>query len=216
MQIIVKTIVDIVNGNIMKSSQQKLEKQARLELLMDRYDKELKNWARKVHISMQKVIVHMSYESHILPTGLLKVVEKVTMDSMIDFIRNSLSRKCFLQTLYHGNMDESAAKQMQEDMGKLMKKCQPMLPKSKRVRSITPGGSNAGTAIKIIEPNQGESNSAIVNTYQLGTEDGWDNLEKTCQTKVLAALIGTMYMKVETIEQLDILYLVVHRKQIRC
>ena len=204
MQIIVKTIVDIVNGNIMKSSQQKLDFQARLELLMDRYDKELKNWAEESPYKHAKgYSAYVLRKPYFLPTGLLKVVEKVTMDSMIDFIRNSLSRKCFLQTLYHGNMDESAAKQMQEDMGKLMKKCQPMLPKSKRVRSITPGGSNAGTAIKIIEPNQGESNSAIVNTYQLGTEDGWDNLEKTCQTKVLAALTGTdVYEQLRTIEQL--------------
>ena len=42
-----------------------------------------------------------------------------------------------------------------------------------------------------------------MNTYQLGSEERWDGLEKTCQTKVMAALTGSaLYEELRTVEQL--------------
>ena len=47
MQIIVKTIMEVVNGNVIQNAKLQKDFRARLELLMDRYDKELKNWAEE-------------------------------------------------------------------------------------------------------------------------------------------------------------------------
>ncbi len=47
MQIIVKTILELVDGDALGSDKQEKNFGARLELLMDRYDKELKNWAEE-------------------------------------------------------------------------------------------------------------------------------------------------------------------------
>ena len=125
------------------------------------------------------------------------------MESMVGFVHASLSRRCFLQTFFHGNIDEATAKLMQSDMKKLTQWCKPLVPKSKRVRSLTVGTGPFGTAVKLVEPNSGESNSAVVNTYQLGTEDRWDDLKRTCQTKVMAALTGSaLYEELRTKEQL--------------
>ena len=55
MQIIVKTIMELVNGDVLKTDKLQKDFRARLELLMDRYDKELKNWAEESRTSMQKV-----------------------------------------------------------------------------------------------------------------------------------------------------------------
>lgn len=48
MQIIVKTIMEVVNGDVLKTDKLQKDFRARLELLMDRYDKELKNWAEEM------------------------------------------------------------------------------------------------------------------------------------------------------------------------
>ncbi len=125
------------------------------------------------------------------------------MESMIGFVHASLSRRCFLQTFFHGNIDEATAKRMQSDMKKLTRRCKPLVPKAKRVRSLPVGAGPSGTAVKLLEPNSGESNSAVVNTYQLGSEERWDALERTCQTKVMAALTGSaLYEELRTVEQL--------------
>jgi insulysin len=175
----------------------------RLELLIDRYDKELKNWAEEQPYKHAKgYSAFMLKKPYFLPSGLLAVIgnrELVNAQSVLNFIKGALRGKCFLQTLFHGNVDEEDTKEMRRSMVELIKDCKPMDPESKRVR-ILPKGE---TVVRVQEPNQEEGNSAIINTYQLGTEGAWDDLEKTCQLKVMAALTGAaVYEQLRTREQL--------------
>ena len=71
---------------------------------------------------------------------------------------------------------------------------------SKQAGTNLPKGE---TVVRMQEPNPAEGNSAVINTYQLGTEGAWDDLQKTCQLKVMAALTGAaVYEQLRTREQL--------------
>jgi insulysin len=175
----------------------------RLELLVDRYDKDLKNWAAEQPYKHAKgYSAFMLRKPYFLPSGLLAALEgghAITTDSILAFMKNAFRGKCFLQALFHGNIDEQDVALMQGHLLRATENCQLMAPQTKRVRTL-PSGE---TVVRMQESNQDERNSAVVNTYQLGTEEMWGDLEKTCQLKILAAVTSAaVYEQLRTKEQL--------------
>ena len=87
----------------------------------------------------------------------------------------------FLQALFPAMSTEDT--KMRRSLVELIKG-KPMDPQSKQVRILPKGETVVRMGTK-----SSRGNSAVINTYQLGTEVR-DDLQKTCQLKVMAALTG--------------------------